>query len=337
MPSKFDERLKQRKEAVGGNFDKALEVFLADRRRMGCTERTIQWYEETLGVYWREFLEQRGLPLEPAKWITTDIEDYMDYLMKERGCKPVTCKTRFSALRAFCNFLYKKGYIENNPVKDIAPMKIKKEVVKTIPDEILDKVLKRPNMSTCSFTDLREWAIMWTLFDTGIRLNELVNIQMKDVHLDEGYILITHGKGQKERPVPISKTLQKVLKEYLEVRQPESPEDYLFCSIYGGKVSRDTIRIRLAEVGEKLGIEGFTLSPHKFRYTFAKHWIKNGGDPFRLQKVLGHTTMEMVRNYVEMFGTDVIEAHKEFSPADNYAQRKEGKEPTRKFKFSRRR
>jgi integrase/recombinase XerD len=317
----FENRLSERKEAVGGDYQKALEIFIADRKRQGCTDRTIEWYEEVLGTYYYNFLVEKELPLEPSKWISSDVEDYMDYLIKDRGCKPVTCKNRFTAIRAWCNFLYKKNYIENNPVSGLAPMKVKKEVVKTLPDEVLDKVFKKPNTSSCTFADYRDWVIMWTLFDTGIRVNELVNICIQDLQLDDGFILITHGKGQKERPVGISRTLHKILSEYLNVRQPESKDTYLFCNSFGERISKETVRKRLHEYGKSMGIEGLTLSPHKFRYTFAKHYIKNGGDPFRLQKALGHTSMEMVRNYVEMFGTDVVEAHKQFSPADNYAKR----------------
>lgn len=109
---RFEDRLKGRKDDVGGDVDEALNVFIADRKRAGCTERTIQWYEEVLRQYFRKFLEEKRMPLEPSKWIITDIEDYMDYLIHERGCKPVTCKKRFTALRAWCNFLFSKGYIE---------------------------------------------------------------------------------------------------------------------------------------------------------------------------------------------------------------------------------
>ncbi|WP_211236978.1 tyrosine-type recombinase/integrase [Aneurinibacillus terranovensis] len=307
----FEQRLRGQKEAVGGDFDRSLQIFIADRKRAGCTERTIEWYEEVLGCYFRKFLEERRLDLNPNKWISTDIEDYMDYLLNERGCKPVTCKNRFSAIRAWCNFLYKKNYIESNPIASLAPMKVKKEVTKTLPDEVLDKILKKPDMAKCTFADFRDWAIMWTLFDTGIRVNELVHIRIQDVHLDEAYILITHGKGQKERPVGISKTLFRVLQKYLTIREPQTEYDFLFCNSFGEQLSKDTVRKRLHEYGDKVGIKGMTLSPHKFRYTFAKHYIKNGGDPFRLQKALGHSSIEIVRNYVEMFGSDVIEAHEQ--------------------------
>ncbi len=139
----FEDRLQGRKDAVGADFDKALNVFIADRKRMACTERTIEWYEEVLGQYFRAFLTEKEMPLEPQKWISTDIEDYMDYLLHERNCKPVTCKNRFSALRAWCNFLYRKGYIETNPIADLAPMKVKKEITKTLPDNIQLDALKQ--------------------------------------------------------------------------------------------------------------------------------------------------------------------------------------------------
>ena len=125
---KFDERLRNQKEAIGSNFDKALQIFIADRKRMGCAPRTIEWYEEVLGGYFKDYLEEHNVPLEPSRWIVSDIEDYMDYLIHERNCKPVTCKSRFSSIKAWCNFLYKKNYITDNPVTGIAPMIIKKEI-----------------------------------------------------------------------------------------------------------------------------------------------------------------------------------------------------------------
>lgn len=180
-------------------------------------------------------------------------------------------------------------------------MKVKKETVKTLSDEVLEKVLSKPKKSTATFAQFRDRAIMWTLFDTGVRLNELVNIQVNDVKLDDGYIHITLGKGQKERPVGVSRTLSKVLKEYLDILQPENFDDYVFCNSYGGQISTSTMRKRFSDYGKEIGMKDMKLSAHKFRYTFSKHWIKNGGDPFRLQKALGHSSMEMVRNYVEMF------------------------------------
>lgn len=256
MPKmQFEDRLRYRKESVGSDYEKTFQVFIADRKRQGCTNRTIEWYEEVLGRYFREFLEEKQLPLEPAKWISSDIEDYMGYLLKERNCKPVTCKNRFSALRAWCNFLITKGYIETNPMAALALMKVKKEVVKTLPDEVLDILFKRPSLVNCTFADFRNRALIWTLFDTGIRVNELANICIKDLYLDEGYILITHGKGQKERLVGISKKLYKVLTDFLEILEQSSKNEHLFCNSYGEKLSKETIRKRLHDCGKSLGIE----------------------------------------------------------------------------------
>lgn len=118
------------------------------------------------------------------------------------------------------------------------------------------------------FADYRDWAIMWTLFDTRIRVKDLCYIRLVDLHLNEGYILITHGKGQKERRVGISKTLSKVLLDYINVLQPLTEEDFLFCNSYVEQLKTETFRKRLNDYGKKVGIDGFSLSPHKFRYTF---------------------------------------------------------------------
>ena len=113
----------------------------------------------------------------------------------------------------------------------------------------------------------------------------------------------------------MSKTIRSVLKEYLKYRKGE-PDDYLFCSVNGVRLAENGVRIGIRLYNRKRGVN--KTSVHLFRHTFAKKWILNGGDIFRLQKILGHSSLEMVRKYVNMFSDDLRRDFDSFNPLDSY-------------------
>jgi integrase/recombinase XerD len=147
-----------------------------------------------------------------------------------------------------------------------------------------------------------------------MRVSELTNLKIEDIDWTENMFLIM-GKGRKERIVPFSSRLKRVLWKYLNKRS-YIENDYLFLDIYGEKMTRHAVQQMTSKYGKKAKITKVRVSPHTFRHTFSKMWILNGGDIFSLQKILGHTTMDMVRNYVNLASSDVQIQHKKFSPLD---------------------
>lgn len=143
---------------------------------------------------------------------------------------------------------------------------------------------------------------------------------MADVNLNENTVLIRNAKGYKERLVPIQSTMKNLLKKYLSIRGTVET-DALFVTIDGTPLTKRQLQNRVTKYGEQAHIQNVRCSCHTFRHTFAKLSVKAGADIFTLQSILGHTSMEMVKVYVNLFSDDIIEKHKDFSPLKNLKSR----------------
>jgi integrase/recombinase XerD len=147
-----------------------------------------------------------------------------------------------------------------------------------------------------------------------IRVSELVGVDAQDVDLDEGVIRVM-GKGGKERRVPFGMATGQALRRYRNVVQDLRSGDPFFITRYGHRTSRWAVHTMMANSGRAAGIDGVRCSP--LRHTGTKRFILAGGDVFTLQKLLGHTTLAMVRRYVELADVDIRAQHRRFSPADS--------------------
>jgi integrase/recombinase XerD len=168
-------------------------------------------------------------------------------------------------------------------------------------------------------TAARDKAIVLILIDTGIRVGELSRLCIDDVDLESGEILIRpFGRGLKTRGrvVNIANHAKRALWLYLAKRSDTDPSDPLFLNDELKKLDANAIKTFCRRLGERCGITG--VHPHRFRHTFAIQYLRNGGDPYTLQKLLGHKSMEMVRRYLDIAQSDISNAHKRASPADRW-------------------
>ena len=192
------------------------------------------------------------------------------------------------------------------------------KIVNTYTQEQITNLIglcSRSNDSGC-----RNLAILLLLLDTGIRVSELVSIEVSDVNLTDGYIKIRYAKGGKERLIPIGSLVQKSLWKYINSSRPKPVTQRvtrLFLGSHGMPLTRSGVQQMIRRYGKQLDINGVRCSPHTFRHTFAKSYLINGGDIFSLQKILGHTSLASVRIYLNLFGTDIKKQHQKYSPADN--------------------
>jgi integrase/recombinase XerD len=161
---------------------------------------------------------------------------------------------------------------------------------------------------------------MLFLLETGVRVNELIGIEVQDIRLKEGIVHIRNTKNHFERYVPIQKKMKDTLEKYIAIRGVAECAS-LFVTIDGTPLSKKQVQNRIAHYGSKSGIEGVRISPHTFRHTFAKLCVKGGANIFELQQILGHSSMEMVRTYVNLFSDDVKDKHKSFSPLKQISTR----------------
>lgn len=252
----------------------------------------------------------------------TTISEYVCYLQskpkKQNNQKSkevqylseTTIATYIRHLRAIINYWIKRGYTK--PFTVHVP-KADEEVKQPYTDAELTLLLKKPDLRTCSFSEYRNWVMTNYFLSTANRLETVRNILIKDIRFDDNEIYLRHVKNRKPYTIPLQKDLRKILMEYLEYRQGE-PDDYLFCNENDDKkpLSNESIKTAISRYNLKRGVS--KTSVHRYRNTFAKFWIINGGDLIRLQKILGHKSLSMVLKYVDMYGKDLQKNFDSFNP-----------------------
>lgn len=159
---------------------------------------------------------------------------------------------------------------------------------------------------------------MMLLADTGMRISEALNLQQEDTDFKTNILELkgTNTKNHKTRYVPISQKTSKLLRELLlEIAEFDTP--HLFATVYRNIIDPVRFRQRLKTFGNTAGIIGVRGSPHTIRHTFAKYYLLNDGNVMTLQKILGHSTIEMVRSYINMTNKDILVQHNKYSPINN--------------------
>lgn len=234
------------------------------------------------------------------------------------------------ALRAFWSWLSKEGLITENPFDRLKVPKAPKKVIPAFTNEHLKRLFS--SIDTRSATGFRDYAAMLTLLDTGLRCSELITLELTDVDL-QNRLLRVKGKGAKERLVPFGSKVQKALWKYTRVYRPEPAmpnRNKLFLTRAGYPLSKDRLEAIVERYGKKAGITEVRVSPHTFRHTMAINFLRNGGDVFSLQQILGHSTLQVLRGYINLALSDISRVHQHSSPADNLDLRFHGTKSRRK-------
>jgi len=203
---------------------------------------------------------------------------------------------------------------ENDLGRSLKPPKVPKKIVSTLSDEEISAILN--TLDPRNPCDARNQTILAILLDTGLRIKELIDLRMADLNLDQGFLKVM-GKGQRERIVPIGNKAQRALQRYLFRYRPQpahSVIENVFLSTSGGPLTENTVKLMFARLARRSGVS--RLHAHLCRHTFATRFLVNGGDVFTLQQVLGHSTLEMVRHYVNLASSHITVQHRRFSPLD---------------------
>ncbi|MCX7911988.1 MAG: tyrosine-type recombinase/integrase [Dehalococcoidales bacterium] len=295
----------------------------------GKSEKTIAIVEAAVR-YLEDFLAGDGLNVDVTKIGVDELRGFSVYL-RERprfARHPLTrpqpgrlsghtINGYMRALQSFWAWLEREGFINNNPFRKLKIPKAPKKVIPTFTEEQLKKIFGV--IDTATPTGFRDYTIILTLLDTGMRCGELIGLRLTDVNL-ENRILKVRGKGNRERLVPIGAKVQKAIWKYVSHHRPEPalPKyDQVFLTRDGRPISKDRLEAIVERYGRKAKITGLRVSPHTFRHTMAVMFLRNGGDVFSLQRILGHSSLEMLRGYVNLAMSDISRAHQKSSPADN--------------------
>jgi site-specific recombinase XerD len=240
---------------------------------------------------------------------------------QERGLSSYTINCYLRSIRAFWSWLLSEGIVDYNPFTRVRLPRTQQKIIPTLSEDQILRVLSVIDMDTTE--GFRNCAIVLTLLDTALRVSELASIRMDDLWLDQG-VLRVMGKGGKERLIPIGGEVQRVLWRYINHcrTQPRNQNlDFLFLTRDGDKMTKGRIEMIMKKYGEKASIRGVRCSPHTLRHTAAVRFLRNGGDVFSLQRMLGHSNLEMTRHYCELADVDVKRAHIAASPVDNLMAR----------------
>jgi len=281
--------------------------FAQSNKVEGKSPKTVSWYSEMLTSYAKHL---EAIEIQPTL-AELDITNVREFIIHEQGrqVSPFTVACKVRALKAFASWLLREGYTTCNILANLKPYKTPKKMIEPLTPDEINKLMSAQNPLTAIGS--RNIAILTTFLDTGMRESELSGLYFEDAHIEEGFLKVM-GKGSKERILPIGALEQKVLWRYVLHFRPQPASDlnnFLFLTLDGKRLQPNAIKLLLRRWGKKAGVP--RLHAHLCRHTFATNFlIYKCGDTFRLQQILGHSTLEMVRRYVHYASIqDMIQNH----------------------------
>jgi len=266
------------------------------------------------------FLERTGRRPVLAEFNVVAVREFVVH-EQGRGMSPHTVQGKVRALKAFVSWLFNEGYTSDHLLLNLKLPKTPVNLIEPLTRAEIDQLLNYQNPLTA--IGCRNVAILVLMLDTELRVSELCGLRFEDTHIEEGYLKVM-GKGLKERVVPIGALAQKMLWRYVIHFRPKpvvEADNYLFLTLDSNPLRPNAIKLLLKRWGKKAGVP--RLHAHLCRHTYATNFLNyNCGDVFRLQQILGHTTLEMVRRYVHYASTQALMNRKTASPVDQMDIRK---------------
>lgn len=273
-----------------------LKIFLAAKQIEGCSDRTINYYNSTI-------LHMLGNIRTPIRKISTEeIRDYLANYQKINNCSKTTVDNIRRNISSFFSWLEEEDYILKSPMRRIHKIKTEKTVKETISDEAIETL-----RDSCKC--LRDIAMLDLLYSTGIRVGELVNLNVEDINFEERECIV-FGKGNKERKVYFDAKAKLHLQKYIESRTDSNPALFVSLDKPFARLKISGVEIRLRELGRKNNLN--KIHPHKFRRTMATRAIDKGMPIEQVQKILGHSQIDTTMQYAIVNQNNVKHSHRKY-------------------------
>jgi len=331
----------QARRRAATTLARKIDDYPQDHEGGNSSRKTLEWHHTALGLL-QTFLEkERGITLV-AEVDASDISAWFAYLRKASGKhgRPRaerTIQTYARSVRAFFHWLVRREIIERNPFDRVVFPKVGKPLIQTIEPEEFEQLLLAcaPPGESGPMADraaVRNRAILWLLYDTGIRVSELCGLRLGDFDRRHGLITV-RGKGSKERRVALGANCLRNLLYYLDRHRPNEEElaewgsareDHVFLAETRTPLTKNGVEMLFSRIRKRAGITDKRISPHILRHTFAVRYLVLGNDPFSLQELLGHEDMTTVKIYMHMNDTTIQEQKRKFSPGDHLPTRMPG-------------
>lgn len=281
--------------SMRGEVDR-FEQYLREVKQ--ASENTVQSYRRDL-MQMITYLEEKEIR-EAAKVTKTSLHGYILH-MEEQGKAATTISRMMAAMKAFFNYECMQACIRRNPAESLHAPKVEKKAPVILSVDQVSALLAQPSGQTPK--EIRDKAMLALLYATGIRVSELVGIQMEDINMNIGFLVCRDG--ERERTIPFGRSAKAALEEYLEHARNDllrgKGSDYFFVNCTGGAMSRQGFWKIIKYYGEKAGIEE-DITPHTLRHSFAAHLIARGADMRAVQTILGHSDMATTQMYAAYRG-----------------------------------
>ena len=292
--------LKNMKEQEESNSETSnydyLKMFIAAKKIEGCSERTVNYYKSTV----EHLLKSID---KPIRKITTDeIRSYLAQYQEKGGCSKTTIDNIRRNISSFFSWLEEEDYILKSPMKRIHKIKTVQPVKETISDELIERLR---DACLCK----RDLAIVDLLYSTGIRVGELVRLNIDDISFEERECVV-FGKGDKERRVYFDAKAKLHLQDYLKERDDDNPALFVTLDAPHQRLKISGVEIRIRSLGRSINAE--KIHPHKFRRTMATRAIDKGMPIEQVQKILGHSQIDTTMQYVMVNQSNVKNAHRKY-------------------------
>ena len=281
--------------SMRGEVDR-FEQYLREVKQ--ASENTVQSYRRDL-MQMITYLEEKEIR-EAAKVTKTSLHGYILH-MEEQGKAATTITRMMAAMKSFFNYDCMQACLRRNPAESLHAPKVEKKAPVILSVDQVSALLAQPSGQTPK--EIRDKAKLALLYATGIRVSELIGIQMEDINMNIGFLVCRDG--ERERTIPFGRSAKAALEEYLEHARNEllrgKGSDYFFVNCTGGAMSRQGFWKIIKYYGEKAGIEE-DITPHTLRHSFAAHLIARGADMRAVQTILGHSDMATTQMYAAYRG-----------------------------------
>ncbi|NTZ20785.1 integrase [Paenibacillus sp. JMULE4] len=292
-------------------WEEAVKLFIQARRAETSSDHTVKFEQNSLECYRRILQEQE---IEAGVYdVTTDFlrNKFIMTMVEKKGYKLNTINNRIKAIKRFFLFLHEEGWIPDNPAAHLKTRKGHHPTIPSFTEEQVVALLKQPDQNT--FTGFRDYTMLSLILDTGLRIGEMTKLKMSQVDVKESQILGVIGKSKKPRDIPFCDEVRKILIRYIKARG-DVKSQHFFVTLDGRPLGVRSFQEALRQYGKDAGITNVRVSPHTLRHTFAKMYIMHDGDPYSLQDILGHTSQDMVKKYVNLWRPEMREKHTKSSP-----------------------
>lgn len=271
------------------------------------SDNTKNAYEKDLYSF-SNYLKDKNIKLVT----TSDIKKYIKYL-NDLGEKEKTIARKIVSIRTFFNYLMREKIINNNPCEKVESPKLKKTLPKTLNEDEINKLL---DINPKTALEWRNKAMLELMYATGLRVSELVELEINDINLKDNYVRV-FGKGKKERIIPMADITTKIVDEYINIYRESLLKGYLtdkvFISNYGRGMTRQGFFKNLKRIAKVQGIKK-DFSPHTLRHSFATHLLEHGADLRSIGEMLGHENIKTTQIYTHVSNKKLRDDYENFHP-----------------------